>query len=1046
MTQPGAAHAADMSVEVEHSGTGPAWRHLRPWSNTAFGPIEAWSPHLLAAGDMIALLSSPALILWGSDGLALYNEAFAALIPERHPSLLGVPVLAAWPEAAIRHRAVLAAAFRNQTCRLRHQSFATRDAEGPGVLVFDLLATPIVSDLGPVLGALCLFVPAHDPTDAATGGDERPRVPIWPVSGYQGSEHRQSLFLALADEFRSSAQPREIIGTAIAVTGRELAASRVAFGEVDLAHQTLVFDASWTDGKVERRRGAVPLQQLLRGQVADLSRGLTVSLPDFPHGSPSPDRTPDFGSDLPAALVTPLLRDGRLRAIMIAESASPRQWTSEDGRLLEEVAARAWDAIGRAQESEVLRRNQVRQGFLLVLGDRLRELEDADDIMETVAESIGRHLKLDRAGYGEIAGDEIVFDTGWSSGTLDPLVGRFALDTLGAGPVSDLRRGVSSTFEHNAASASQAAPTPVLHGLATLLAVPLIRDGQLKGALTLGLLRHHRWSAEEVSLGGEAAARLWEALERARAETALRNLNSTLEDRVIQRTLELTSSDTRFRTLFETAPAPIFLIRVGPGAQCVYDAANAAMERFIGRRADEIIGRAVERTADSGDQLRDHCLICARSGLPVEVEIVVKDGQDRRIAECVLAPLPTDSDETQRLIGVGRDITAQRQAEEQLRQAHKMEAIGQLTGGIAHDFNNLLTGIIGSLALMEKRVAQGRYDAIARYAELAMTSANRAAALTHRLLAFSRRQPLEPRTVNVEVLIQSMEDLLRRTLGESIVLETLAAQDLWLTACDPHQLENALLNLAINGRDAMPDGGRLTIEATNVEVSAAAASREPGLSTGPYVVVAVSDTGTGMTPDVIARAFDPFFTTKPIGQGTGLGLSMIYGFAKQSEGHVKILSEAGAGTTVQIFLPRHVGPDELDEQERPRAVPRAEYGERVLVVEDEPTVRGLVLEVLQELGYEAVTASDGPSGLAELQSERRIDLLVTDVGLPGMNGRQLADLGRVGRPSLKVLFITGYAENATFDTGHLDPDMFMMTKPFRVDDLATRIRTILGSR
>ena len=1043
MTSPVLSHTSDAPTGVEDGGNAPEWRHWRSWSSTELGAVETWPPQLLKVVDTIELLSCPALVLWGADGLVLYNPALAALIDKRHPSLLGIPVLEAWPEAASRHRAVLAAAFRNQTCRLRHQSLASIDADrSAGRALFDLQSTPIVSSEADVLGALCLFTPAID-HDTAPGGDERPRLPSWPTTPHQGSEHRQSLFLALADEFRASAQPRDIIGTAIAVTGRELGASRVAFGEVDLAHQTLVFDASWTDGSVERRRGAVPLQHLLRGQVAELSRGLTVSLPpdqSLPEHPAGPE------TDLLAALVTPLLRDGRLRAIVIAESSVPRQWTADDGRLLEEVAARAWDAVGRAQEAEVLRRNQVRQGFLLVLGDRLRELEDTDDIMETVAESIGRHLKLDRAGYGEIAGEDIIFDTGWSSGSIDPLVGRFALSTLGPEPVSDLRRGVSSTFEHQEPSVSQGGPIAVMRGLATLLAVPLIRDGQLKGALTLGLLRHHRWSAEEVSLAGEAAARLWEALERARAETALRNLNSTLEDRVFQRTLELTSSDTRFRTLFETAPAPIFLIRVGPGKTCVYDAANAAMERFIGRRVEEIIGRSVEAAADSGDQLRDHCLICARSGLPVEVEIVVQDGQDRRIAECVLAPLPIDTDETQRLIGVGRDITAQRQAEEQLRQAHKMEAIGQLTGGIAHDFNNLLTGIIGSLALMEKRVAQGRYDAIGRYAELAMTSANRAAALTHRLLAFSRRQPLEPRTVNVEVLIQAMDDLLRRTIGESVVLETVAARDLWLTACDPHQLENALLNLAINGRDAMPDGGRLTIEATNVEVSAVAASREPGLPMGPYVVVAVSDTGTGMTPDVIARAFDPFFTTKPIGQGTGLGLSMIYGFAKQSEGHVKILSEAGAGTTVQIYLPRHVGPDELEAQQVPAAVPRAEDGERVLVVEDEPTVRGLVLEVLQELGYEAVQASDGPAGLKELQSERRIDLLVTDVGLPGMNGRQLADLGRVKRPGLKVLFITGYAENATFDTGHLDPDMFMMTKPFRVDDLATRIRTILGLR
>ena len=372
-----------------------------------------------------------------------------------------------------------------------------------------------------------------------------------------------------------------------------------------------------------------------------------------------------------------------------------------------------------------------------------------------------------------------------------------------------------------------------------------------------------------------------------------------------------------------------------------------------------------------------------------------------------------------------------------------MEAIGQLTGGIAHDFNNLLTGIIGSLALMQKRLAQGRTETLERYAGLALASANRAAALTHRLLAFSRRQPLEAKAVDANALVASMEDLLRRTIGESIVFQSVETPGLWPTLCDPHQLENALLNLAINARDAMPDGGRLTIETANAVLDEAYVAREPGVAAGPYVMLSVTDTGTGMPPDVMARAFDPFFTTKPIGQGTGLGLSMIYGFVKQSDGHIKIYSEPGQGTSIKIFLPRFHGSGDAAPAEAGEATPRAEEGETVLVVEDDLTVRDLVLEVLQDLGYTALQAPDGPAGLALLRSDQRIDLLVTDVGLPGMNGRQLAAQARVARPDLKVLFITGYAENAAFGNGHLDPDMQMMTKPFAVDALAKRIRAMI---
>ena len=412
-------------------------------------------------------------------------------------------------------------------------------------------------------------------------------------------------------------------------------------------------------------------------------------------------------------------------------------------------------------------------------------------------------------------------------------------------------------------------------------------------------------------------------------------------------------------------------------------------------------------------------------------------------------------DEAGRIIGAfhhARDISARLRAEaelhsaqEALRQSQKMEAVGQLTGGIAHDFNNLLTGVIGSLDMMQRRMAQGQTDRIEHYTNTALAAANRAAALTHRLLAFSRRQPLDPQPVNANRLVAGTEELLRRTIGESIRLEFVTAGGLWQTLCDPHQLENAILNLAINARDAMPEGGRLTIETCNAHLDDAYAGRQREIKPGQYVCIAVSDTGIGMKREIVEKAFDPFFTTKPIGQGTGLGLSMIYGFARQSEGYAKIYSEEGRGTTVKLYLPRYHGDVEEAEEEGEELsdAQRAEAGEVVLVVEDESAVRELVVDVLQELGYRAVEASDGGAGLKLLESEMRVDLLVTDIGLPGLNGRELADAARKHRPDLKVLFMTGYAENATVANGFLDPGMQMMTKPFAIDALATRIRDMI---
>ncbi|MGI4745008.1 MAG: ATP-binding protein [Janthinobacterium lividum] len=386
-----------------------------------------------------------------------------------------------------------------------------------------------------------------------------------------------------------------------------------------------------------------------------------------------------------------------------------------------------------------------------------------------------------------------------------------------------------------------------------------------------------------------------------------------------------------------------------------------------------------------------------------------------------------------------------RDLNEKLRQAQKMEAVGQLTGGIAHDFNNLLAGIIGSLELLQIRVGQGRIGEIDRYIAMAMTSANRAASLTHRLLSFSRRQTLDSKPVDVNQLTTSMEDLIRRTVGPAIKVETVIAVSLWKALCDANQLESALLNLAINARDAMPEGGRLSIEAANARVDDDYGQRHPEILAGQYVVVSITDTGTGMTPDVVGRVFEPFFTTKPLGQGTGLGLSMVYGFAKQSNGYTRIESEPGRGTSVHIYLPRAPG---IVEQEPSVALSLADHsvssGETVLVVDDEPVMRMLIGDMLRDLGFAVIEAADGAEGLRVLQSEQTVDLLISDVGLPGgMNGRQLADAARVQRPHLKVLFITGYAGSMLIGDGVLDPAMHIITKPFPLEVLAAKIREMI---
>ena len=496
------------------------------------------------------------------------------------------------------------------------------------------------------------------------------------------------------------------------------------------------------------------------------------------------------------------------------------------------------------------------------------------------------------------------------------------------------------------------------------------------------------------------------------------------------------------------------------GPRRVIRAVNPAWTALLGWSEAELIGSNALALLHPDDKAIALLQVQADPGevLPprrFETRVRHRDGSYRWIR---WAAVP----EVGALHAVGRDVTAEkeqaealRQVGDELRQSQKMEAVGQLTGGLAHDFNNLLTGISGSLDLLQIRAAQGRMGELDHHVAAARDATGRAASLTHRLLAFSRRQTLDPKPTRINALVTGIEALIRRTMGSATVVKVMLAEDLGLVLCDQNQLENALLNLCINARDAMPEGGRLTIVTANLTIDASCADAAE-LPAGRYVTLDVIDTGAGMTPEVVAQAFDPFFTTKPVGQGTGLGLSMIEGFARQFGGHVRITSQPGKGTTMRICLPRHPGEvaselvvtgqiSSAPAVVAPAVIVQAVSGETILIVDDEPIVRMLISEVLEELGYIVIEASSAASGLNLLQSGARIDLLITDVGLPGaMNGRQMAEAALVQRPGLRILFVTGYTDDAALDQARLPANMQILTKPFTLDVLASRLVALMA--
>jgi PAS domain S-box-containing protein len=600
------------------------------------------------------------------------------------------------------------------------------------------------------------------------------------------------------------------------------------------------------------------------------------------------------------------------------------------------------------------------------------------------------------------------------------------------------------------------------------LALPVkSRSGEVLGGLFFGHSRPGVFTARAerllVAVAAQAAiavdnARLYEESQRElgarrRAEQDLKALNDTLEQRIEQRTREnrnvfaqLDQSERQFRHLVDSVEDyAIFMLNT----EGVVTTWNAGAERIKKYSADEIIGQHFSTfyiDEDRATALPQFALDTARHTGRFEMEgWRVRKGGERFWASVMINSVYDDQRHLLGFAKVTRDLTEKRAMEDQLRQMQKMEAIGQLTGGIAHDFNNMLTVIGGNIETLQRRLE--RDDSSHRLIAAALRGVERAATLTHRLLAYSRQQPLDPKPLDLNRLIIGMSDLLTRTLGEHIKVESVLSGGLWQASVDANQVENAVLNLALNARDAMPAGGRLTIETANTYLDDAYAHAHTEVTAGQYVMLAVSDTGVGMTKDVSEKAFEPFFTTKTLGEGTGLGLSQVYGFVKQSGGHIKIYSEPGEGTTVRIYFRRVNAMADAVEDPRPPRTSLLGGEETILVVEDDTDIRTYAAEILRELGYRVVEAHEGDTALSLLASEPNIKLLFTDIGLPGpFNGRQLADEVSKRRPDIKVLFTTGYAQNAIIHQGRLDSGVELIVKPFSFAGLAAKIRQMLDSR
>ncbi len=1049
------------------------------WARTPFGAPETWPQSLRT---MVAVcLNSPMLgaVLWGPELRILYNDGYIPSMADHHPAALGQPVAAVWGAAwdgiaALLHRAVETG---EGFSRLGVALQLTRNGR-PETTYWDFTAAPIRGEDGVVVG---LFNQGVETTERvlaereAALEQERQRGVLQQMPGFvailEGPAHTYTYvndayvaisggrpllgltvreafpelegqgFYELLDGAYATGTPVVARDVPIMLAGNDQRYIDMLYHPVRDRHDRVqgIFVGGYDVTAAVRTQAALQAERDRLASVLDgMAEGFMLLAPDF--------TILDINKEA-------LRLEHRTREAIVGETywrINPGAEESDLGRLYQRAMDErvpvelehhfTWPA-GHAAWIR-MRAFPVPEGLAVFYRD-VSSRHDADEKLRIESERVRMALNAGAiAGtwVWDIAADRVTADERFAACFgLDPELCRAGL------PIERFMTPVHDDDRPR---------------LAAAIAEAMGRGGPYRCEYRVrDASGDYRWIEANgfVELGPDGAALRFPGV-----------LLDIQERRAVEDERDRAAG--LLRTLAEAVPGVVYA-KDREGRLLV---ANRGTTELIGKPPEFYIGKTDFEVLDDKAQAlaimaTDQRIMTTEQPEQVEELVDYPDGS-RVVWLSSKAPLRNAAGEVIGLIGSSIDITARkqaeaalselnetleqrvdaaiaelRQAEETLRQSQKMEAVGQLTGGIAHDFNNMLAVVIGSLELLERRV--GLADARAkRYLDAAADGARRAALLTQRLLAFSRQQPLRPEPTDINRLVAGMSDLLRHALGAAVELEAVLAGGLWRGFVDPNQLENVILNLAVNARDAMRQGGRLTIETQNAHLDARYVAPHIGIPAGQYVLIAVTDTGCGMTPEVIAKAFDPFFTTKEVGKGTGLGLSQVYGFVKQSGGHVKIYSEPGEGTTVKVYLPRHqAGAGEAADDPGDRGLPLGESQEVVLVVEDEPTVRQFSVDALSELGYHVIEADGAAAALQLLEQHPEIALMFTDVVMPQVNGAKLAQAALRLRPDLKVLFTTGYTRNAVVHNGVLDAGVELIGKPFTIDELAAKVRAVLDA-
>jgi PAS domain S-box-containing protein len=965
------------------------------WSSTSLGPIATWPQCLKTACSLILRSPVPLVMLWGEDGYMIYNDAYSIFAGGRHPELLGSKVREGWPEVADFNANVMEVGLAGGTLAYCDQELVLYRHGKAEQVWMNLDYSPVLDEEGRPAGVIAIVVETTAKVRAERrllGESERLRHDVIERKNAEDAlRDSETRFRLIADNAPVMLWMGDEVGKCV-----YLNAAKRKFWNVE---EDRIPGFTWED---------------------------TVH----------PEDSEDVGKILGHAMAS---HEGfTLEA----------RFHNADGayRLLQTTAQPRFDGngdflgmIGVNLDVTEARLAETRRTALIELNDKFRNLDDPAEIAFAAAEILGKALKVSRAGYGTIdpVAETIAIERDWNAPGIASLAGVLHFRDYGT-YIEDLKRGETVVFADAEKDPRTIETADRLKAISAQSAVNMPVNEQ-EGFVAMLYLNHatsREWTEEELAFIREVAERTRTAVERRRAEQALENLAESLEKQVAQRTIELD------RVWRNSQDVLVVLDEAG-----IIRAANPAWTAVLGQATTTITGHALLSFIWSEDRPRAKKLLedakrieGARS---FEIRVRHHDGTLRWLVWRI-------SFEDDYIFAYGRDITSEKEkaaalseAEEQLRQAQKMEAIGQLTGGIAHDFNNLLQVVSGNLQMLGKDVVGN--ELAERRIDNALAGVNRGARLASQLLAFGRRQPLEPKVVNIGRFVTTMGDMLRRTLGETIEVETVTGGGLWNTFVDPTQIENAILNLAINARDAMNGHGKLTLEVGNAYIDEIYARNHAEVEPGQYVMLAVTDTGTGMSPEIIDRVFEPFFSTKPVGKGTGLGLSMVYGFVKQSGGHVKIYSEVGHGTTIRVYLPRSTqAEDILTDLDQGLA---SGGTETILVAEDDEDVRATVIDTLSDLGYRVLKAKDAASALSVIESGVPVDLLFTDVVMPGpMRSTELARKAKERLPNIAVLFTSGYTENSIVHGGRLDAGVELISKPYSREALARKVRHLLNNR